>query len=118
MKRSKSMERRSRSDRRAGVKAVYKISRTGSRVPKAKGSWTVYVLECLDGSYYCGITNDLTARLSAHNTGRGARYTRSRRPVSVIYRERRASKGAALRREAEIKQLTRKQKEELVSGNF
>jgi predicted GIY-YIG superfamily endonuclease len=80
-------------------------------------TWTVYILECGDGSYYTGITNDLPARAAAHAAGKGGKYTRSRLPVRVVHRERRATKGAALKREAAIKKLTRAQKEMLVSGH-
>jgi putative endonuclease len=78
--------------------------------------WIVYVLECRDGSYYAGITNDLPKRLAAHSSGKGGKYTRSRLPVRVVHLERRATKGAALRREAAIKRLTRAEKELLVAG--
>ena len=69
--------------------------------------WMVYMLRCRDGSLYTGITNDLPRRLAAHHAGRGARYTRSRLPVRLVYREARANRSAALRREAAIKRLPR-----------
>ena len=69
--------------------------------------WVVYVLRCRDGSLYTGITNDLSKRLAAHRAGTGARYTRARLPVRLVYREARATRGAALRREAAIKRLPR-----------
>ena len=77
----------------------------------------VYIAECSDGSWYTGWTRDPERRIRAHNSGRGARYTRSRLPVKLIYTERCADKGAALRREYEIKQMTRKEKERLVWGD-
>lgn len=69
-----------------------------------------YVLECADGTLYTGWTTDLEARLAAHNAGRGARYTRSRRPVRLAYWEPQPSRSAALRREAELRRLPRAQK--------
>ncbi len=76
----------------------------------------VYILKCRDGTLYCGIAKDLKARLNAHNRGRGARYTRGRAPVKLVYSERKSSIGAALRREAEIKALGRKGKAALAAG--
>ena len=78
--------------------------------------WTVYFLRCRDGSLYAGATNDLARRLAAHQAGRGGAYTRSRLPVRVVYSERLASQGAALRREAALKRLTRAAKLALVRG--
>jgi len=76
--------------------------------------WVVYMLRCRDGSLYTGITNDLSERLAAHRAGRGARYTRARLPVRLVYREARATQGSALRREAAIKRLPRAAKLALV----
>ncbi len=73
-----------------------------------------YILRCADGTYYCGWTNDLDRRLKAHNEGKGAKYTRSRRPVALAYYETFSTKEEAMRREYEIKQLPRKKKEELI----
>ena len=61
-------------------------------------SWWVYLLRCGDGTLYTGITDDLDRRLAAHNAGRGAKYTRSRRPVTLVWREEQPDKSAALRR--------------------
>jgi len=74
----------------------------------------VYVLECADKTLYTGYTNDLDKRLKAHNSGKGAKYTRSRRPVRLIYSECFESKSEALKREYQIKQLTRIQKLKLI----
>ena len=74
----------------------------------------VYILECADSTLYTGWTNDLQKRLEAHNSGRGAKYTRSRRPVRLVYSECFAEKSEAMKREYEIKHLTRTQKLELV----
>ena len=73
-----------------------------------------YILRCADGTYYCGWTNNLDRRLKAHNEGKGAKYTRSRRPVALVYYEAFSTKEEAMRREYEIKQLPRKKKEELI----
>ena len=73
-----------------------------------------YILQCADGTYYCGWTNNLDRRLKAHNEGKGAKYTRSRRPVALVYYEAFYTKDEAMRREYEIKQLPRKKKEELI----
>ncbi len=70
----------------------------------------VYLLRCADGSLYTGWTTDPKRREQAHNAGRGAKYTRSRRPVELVYTEQLPSKQDALRREAQIKQLTHRQK--------
>lgn len=79
-----------------------------------KHGWWVYLLRCADGSLYAGMAADTQRRLREHNAGRGAKYTRSRRPVELVYREACESKGAALRREAALKRLSRTQKLELV----
>ena len=73
-------------------------------------NWICYLLECADGTLYCGVTNDLDKRLAVHNAGTGAKYTRSRRPVKLAYAESCADKSAALQRECEIKRLSRKRK--------
>ena len=74
------------------------------------------MLRCRDGSLYTGITNDLSKRLRVHAAGRGSRYTRSRLPVVVAYKERQRTKSRALVREAAIKKLSKRQKEALVSN--
>jgi putative endonuclease len=70
----------------------------------------VYLLRCRDGSLYTGATCDLGRRVRLHAAGKGARYTRSRLPVTLVHQERATGRGAALRREAAIKQLTREEK--------
>ncbi len=70
----------------------------------------VYLLRCADGSIYTGWTLDVARRVETHQKGRGARYTRARRPVTLIYHEKLRSQGEAMRREAEIKRWTRKRK--------
>ncbi|MCP4996152.1 MAG: GIY-YIG nuclease family protein [Gammaproteobacteria bacterium] len=77
--------------------------------------WHVYMLRCVDGSLYTGITTDLDRRVEEHNTGtKGARYTRARRPVSLVYSETSESRATASSREYAIKQLTSGAKAELV----
>lgn len=79
--------------------------------------WTVYLLRCRDGSLYAGITNALDARLAAHNAGRGAKYTRSRRPVELAWSRGRQSATDARRLERAVKRLTRDEKLRLVAGD-
>ncbi len=74
----------------------------------------VYVLECSDGSLYTGWTPHLSKRLEAHNNGKGAKYTKGRRPVTLRYAEEFDNKNEALRREYEIKQMSRKEKMNLI----
>ena len=75
-----------------------------------------YLLRCRDGSLYTGWTTDLDRRLKAHNSGRGARYTRSRRPVELVYRESFPTRHEAMHRECEIKRMTREEKLRLIAG--
>lgn len=72
-----------------------------------------YILRCKDGTYYTGYTNDLEKRITAHNEGKGAKYTKGRGPVELVYHEAFDDKSAALRREHQIKALSRKEKEAL-----
>lgn len=73
-----------------------------------------YLVRCADKSLYCGWTTDLDRRLKAHNEGKGAKYTKSRRPVELVYWEVYETRQEAARREAAIKKLKRKEKEELI----
>jgi len=77
-------------------------------------AWSVYILRCADGSLYTGVTTDLERRLRQHNTGQGARYTRGRGPVQLVFAESQPGQGAALQREHAIKQLSREEKESLI----
>lgn len=86
----------------------------GSQPVEKEPGCCVYMLACGDGSLYTGWTNDLEARLARHNEGQGAKYTRSRLPVRLVYREACAGKSEALKREMEIKSLTRTQKLALI----
>ncbi len=94
--------------------------RTSDRVPDTLepggAGWHVYVLRCADGSLYTGIARDLADRIARHNAGKGARYTRARRPVELVYAERAADRPAALRREHAIKRLSAADKRELVAS--
>jgi putative endonuclease len=73
-----------------------------------------YILECADGTLYTGWTEDLARRLQVHNAGRGARYTRGRLPVHLVYWEAQPSRNAAQRREAALRRLSRDQKRQLI----
>ncbi len=86
-------------------------------VQETKAYW-VYILNCADGTFYTGITNDLERRLLQHQSGKGAKYVNARRrPVKIIYREGPlANKGMALRREIDIKRLSKSEKLSLVSN--
>ena len=78
--------------------------------------WHVYIVRCADSSLYTGIAKDLEQRIESHNLGRGAKYTRSRRPVELVYSESVDSRAAALRREIEIKRLERDAKKKLIES--
>lgn len=75
-----------------------------------------YMLRCSDGTLYTGWTNNIKKRLEAHNAGKGSKYTRVRTPVELVYLEAHETKQEAMSREVQIKQLTRKQKERLITG--
>ncbi|HYD35124.1 MAG TPA: GIY-YIG nuclease family protein [Vitreimonas sp.] len=80
----------------------------------AASIWWVYIVECQDGTYYTGVARDVTTRLARHNTGRGAKYTRGRGPVKLVYSEPQSDRSTALKREAEIKKLSRGEKQVLI----
>lgn len=75
-----------------------------------EGTWYLYILRCGDDTLYTGITTDIDRRLEAHSQGRGAKYTRGRGPLEIVYREVCGSHSQALRRELEIKALSRREK--------
>lgn len=85
--------------------------------PGGGENWFLYILRCHDGSFYTGIAKDLKRRLTMHEKGKAARYTRSRRPVALCYTEELSGRTEALVRECRVKALTRQQKEELVAGS-
>lgn len=76
-----------------------------------------YMAQCADGTLYTGWTNDLQKRITAHNAGRGAKYTASRRPVTLVYAERHENKVSAMQREYHIKRLSRAEKEQLIQSD-
>ena len=85
---------------------------------KKKKAWYIYIIECADGTYYTGITTDTERRIAEHNTSgiKGARYTRERRPVKLVYSEKVSGRTEALKRESQIKKMSRAVKEKLVSS--
>lgn len=84
---------------------------------RGRREWNVYILRCADGSLYTGVAKDIEARLAKHNKGKGAAYTRTRRPVELLYRQERLTRSKALVREAQIKAMPRPKKEKLVAQN-
>lgn len=78
----------------------------------------VYILLCKDNTFYTGYTTDIKKRVTAHNKGKGAKYTRSRLPVKVAFLEPHQTKSQALKREYQIKQLSRKKKVELIASQY
>ena len=83
---------------------------------KRPGRWCLYVVKCGDGTFYTGITNDLRRRIEQHNGGTASRYTRSRLPVELVYREPCRDKSSALKKECRMKSLSRKEKEAYLRG--
>lgn len=81
---------------------------------KAKAKWIVYILECNDGSFYTGITNDIERRLAQHECGKGAKYTRGRAPLKLVYSEKKKDRSTASKREIEIKSFNKLEKLELL----
>ena len=82
-------------------------------------AWYVYILRCGDGSLYTGSTEDVPRRLAAHRSGKGAKYTRGRGTLELVFTQQVEDKSAALRREAQIKKLRRGEKEKLIArGGF
>ena len=79
-------------------------------------SYYVYLLRCRDGSLYAGYTDDPERRVKVHNSGKGSKYTRSRLPVELVYREEHPDKSSALRRECQLKRLSRAEKLKLIEG--
>ena len=76
--------------------------------------WFVYILRCSDGTLYTGITTDVEKRFAAHSSGKGAKYTRGRGPLELVYCDECGDHSAALKREAQIKKLSREEKEKLI----
>lgn len=82
------------------------------------GNYYVYIVECKDGTLYTGYAKDVASRIEKHNLGTGAKYTRNRRPVRLKYKEPVDTISSALKREIQIKKLTRKEKMELIEGRI
>lgn len=91
------------------------VDKAARRKKKRDDPWFVYILTCNDGSFYTGVTKDIERRLAEHNAGRASRYTRTRLPVRLSYREQCPGQAEALARECAIKALSRARKERLVS---
>ena len=77
--------------------------------------WWVYIVKCSDGTFYTGVSNNLKARIKKHNSGEGAKYTQSRRPVELVYKEKSLDRSRSLKREIEIKKLKKSEKLELIN---
>ena len=91
----------------------FALGREAASLPEKESlpqAWYVYILECADGTLYTGMTNRLERRLAAHNAGKGAKYTKTRRPVRLRYFETLENRSQALRQEAAIKKLSHAQK--------
>ena len=93
------------------MKKKHKLAKQGDA-----STWYLYMLKCDGGSLYTGITNDLERRLRQHSEGTASRYTRSRLPVRLVYRESCGSRTSALVREHAVKKLSRREKDTLVKG--
>lgn len=84
--------------------------------PAAAAVWSLYILKCGDGSFYTGVTNDVDRRFRAHQEGKASRFTRTRRPVEIVYTEVCGTRSQALTRECAVKSLSRRAKDDLVAG--
>lgn len=87
-------------------------------MPEPTKQWCVYIVKCNDNTFYTGCTNNLSKRIDDHNSGKGAKYTRRRSPVVLMWTQNVSSKSSALKLEFKIKQLKRKQKVQLIEGRF
>lgn len=92
------------------------MTRPCNLVNSMENIWYLYILRCKDGTLYTGITTDVEKRLEAHRTGKGAKYTRGRTPLELVYRETCGDHSAALKRELEIKTFSRPEKEDLIES--
>ncbi len=91
-------------------KAAAKLTKQAEKRNSAKCPWFLYVAECADRTLYVGIAKNVEARIACHNSGRGAKYTRTRGPVRMVYSEKLPDVGSALRREREVKRWSRPKK--------
>jgi putative endonuclease len=82
----------------------------------AEAIWFLYILQCCDGSFYTGVTTDIGRRLREHEEGKASRYTRTRRPIVLVYQEECGTRAQSLARECAVKSLSRRRKEELILG--
>lgn len=106
------------------MKPVYRRMLRGMRVREEHSSldadegavWFLYILECRDGTFYTGVTTDLDRRFREHQEGKASRYTRTRLPVVLVHREECGRRSLALSRECDVKALSRRLKEKLISG--
>ena len=80
------------------------------------GMYYVYILKCCDGTLYCGYTNDVEKRFETHQSGKGAKYTRGRLPLELVYTEEFETKSEAMKRECEIKKMSREKKMEIIKN--
>ncbi len=96
------------------VRRMEAKERKASKRARSRQKWFLYILQCSDGSLYTGITNDLERRFEIHSKGRGAKYTRSRLPLTLLYSEKCRNRVAAMVRECAVKALPRKKKTELI----
>jgi len=87
-------------------------------IPSDMSSWSTYIVQCVDGSLYTGISTDVPARVETHNAGKGSAYTRSHRPVVLVWTEESGTRSAASKREAELKRLSRAEKEHLLTASL
>ena len=94
------------------------IKTSDTRPNLKEKDWFFYILRCSDDSLYAGITDDIDKRLKAHNSGKGAKYTASHRPVSLVYFEKRIDISDARKREAQIKNWSKAKKEALINGTL
>jgi predicted GIY-YIG superfamily endonuclease len=86
--------------------------------PQVVSQWWVYIVECRDGSLYTGTALDVIRRVALHNAGKGAKYTRARGPVKLVYREASPNRSQACQREFALKQLTHHQKKSLILASL
>lgn len=98
------------------LEGLAKKKKASRRKNKAAGKWSLYILQCSDGSFYTGITNDLERRFKMHQAGKASRYTRSHGPVEMLYSEQCGDRSSALIRECEVKEWPRTKKEKLIAG--
>lgn len=98
------------------VRRMQENEKTARKNKKKREKWFLYILRCVDGSLYTGITNDLDRRVKMHGDGKGAKYTRSRRPVTIVYSENCKGRTAAMVRECAVKALPRSKKNELIAS--